>query len=94
MTGDPFEGAPISRRQFVRLSAATGVALALPGQSASGLESDAFDGSYEYVSNHSSDVHQVPTLVEMTTPATLSTVESVTTDAPPRGNRGRGHTHD
>lgn len=58
-----FEDAPISRRRFVRLSAATAGALSLPGAaSAAGVSSPALTDEYEYVINHVGADEQVPTL--------------------------------
>jgi len=58
-----FSDAGIDRRTFVKLSAATGAALALPGNAAAGASADAFDAEYEYVLNHTPTDHAVPTLV-------------------------------
>jgi hypothetical protein len=63
MSDNPFTDSPISRRQFVRLSAATGGALALPGQASADVSSSAFDAEYEYLLNHTPDDYAVPTLV-------------------------------
>ena len=58
-----FSDAPISRRRFFQLSAATGAALALPGNAAADAEAEAFTAEYQYVLNHTPTDHAVPTLV-------------------------------
>lgn len=70
MTSTPpdFDEASISRRQFVRLTAATGGALALPGQATADAGSPAFEPVYEYVTNHTPESYAVPTLVEFSEP--------------------------
>jgi hypothetical protein len=60
---DRFADSPIDRRQFVRLSAATAGALALPGNATASVSSSEMDAEYEYVRNHTAADHAVPTLV-------------------------------
>jgi hypothetical protein len=76
MSENPFDGSPISRRQFVRLSAAAGGALALPGAASAEVSSAAFDAEYEYVLNHTPDEYEVPTLVEFSDAASMEAVEA------------------
>jgi hypothetical protein len=76
-----FTDADISRRQFVRLSAATGAALALPGNATADADADAFDAEYRYVQNHTPDDHAVPTVVALDDAAGLAAVEAVAPDA-------------
>ena len=64
MSENPFEESAVTRRQFVRLSAATGGALALPGQATADVSAPAFDAEYEYVLAHTPADYAVPTLVE------------------------------
>ena len=61
---DRFDDAPISRRRFFQLSAATGAALALPGNATATTTSGKFTEEYEYVLNHTPADHAVPTLVQ------------------------------
>ena len=60
---DRFDEAPVSRRRFFQLSAATGAALALPGNAAAETTSEKFTAEYQYVLNHTPADHAVPTLV-------------------------------
>ncbi len=62
---EQFTDASISRRQFVRLSAATGGILALPGHATASAESAAFDDEYQYLLNHTPEDYRVPTLIEL-----------------------------
>lgn len=80
MSDNPFDESPISRRQFVRLSAATGGALTLPGQASAEESSSAFDAEYEYVLNHTPEDYEVPTLVEFSDTASLGVMEAITED--------------
>ena len=75
MSEDPFETAPISRRQFVRLSAATGGALALPGTATADVSAPAFDAEYEYLLNHTPDDYEIPTLVTFEDAASIRAME-------------------
>ena len=58
-----FADADIDRRTFVRLSAATGAALALPGNASASASDGAFEAEYQYVLNHTPAEYAVPTLV-------------------------------
>ncbi len=80
MSEDPFETAPISRRRFVQLSAATGGALALPGAASAAVSSPAFDAKYRYVLNHTPEGYEVPTAVEFGDAASLEAMASVADD--------------
>lgn len=60
---DRFSDAPVSRRRFVQLSAATGAALSLPGNATADVESEAFAPAYQYVLNHTPDDYRAPTLI-------------------------------
>lgn len=77
MSEDPSSDAAISRRQFVRLSAATGGALALPTATAAEVTASAFTDEYAYAVTHLPAAHELPTLVEVADAATLETVESI-----------------
>ena len=81
MSEDPFETAPISRRRFVRLSAATGGALALPGAASADVSAPAFDAEYEYLLNHTPDDYEIPTLVTFEDAASTAAVEGIAGDA-------------
>jgi len=75
---DPFDDAPISRRQFVRLSAATGGALALPGTgSAEAPDASAYEPTYRFVLSHTPDEYAVPTLVEFSDPSGVAAFEAL-----------------
>jgi Ni,Fe-hydrogenase I small subunit len=43
---DRFSESPMSRRRFMRLSAATGAALSLPGNATADAASEKFDAEY------------------------------------------------
>lgn len=60
---DPFRYAPVSRRRFVQLSAATGASLTLPGNATASASSEKFTDEYQYVLNHTPADHAVQTLV-------------------------------
>ena len=85
---NPFDDTSISRRDFARLSVATGAALALPGNSFADADAAAFDAEYRYVQNHTPADYAVPTLVHVTSAAGLDSVraatsaEVLTTDTP------------
>ena len=70
-----FTDSPISRRQFARLSAATGATLALPGAASADVGDPAFDAEYEYVLTHTPAEHAVPTLVEFESAAGLEALD-------------------
>ncbi|MFC7213081.1 M14 family metallopeptidase [Saliphagus sp. GCM10025334] len=59
-----FDTVPINRRDFVRLSAALGGVLALPGNAIADLEDSAMTDEYEYVVNHTPDDYAVATLIQ------------------------------
>jgi hypothetical protein len=61
--GHRFADADIDRRTFVRLSAATGAALSLPGNATASVTDAAFEAEYEYVLTHTPPDYAVPTLV-------------------------------
>ncbi|WP_227380577.1 M14 family metallopeptidase [Haladaptatus halobius] len=63
---DRFTDSSINRRTFVRLSAATGAALALPGNASASVSSEKMETEYEYVLNHTATDYAVPTLVTFT----------------------------
>lgn len=63
---DRFADAPISRRQFIRLSAVTGGAITLPGNAHGDHTSPETDGLYEFVRNHTRDAYEIPTLIRLT----------------------------
>jgi hypothetical protein len=76
-----FTDADISRRRFVQLSAATGAALALPGNATADASAEAFDAEYQYVQNHTPADYAVPTAIEATDAAALSAIASIAPDA-------------
>ena len=79
MTDDPtqFDDAPISRRQFVRLSAATGGAVALPGAASADAMDERFGEPYQYALNHTPEGYAVPTLVEFSDPSGVAAFEAL-----------------
>jgi len=79
MTDDSnqFDDAPISRRQFVRLSAATGGALALPGAAGATVTDERFGATYQYALNHTPEGYAVPTLVEFSDPSGVAAFEAL-----------------
>ena len=79
-TEDRFRDTSIDRRTFVRLSAATGAALAFPGNASASTASEKFDAEYEYVLNHTPTDHAVPSLVEFTDPAGFEAFETIADD--------------
>ncbi|WP_255196741.1 M14 family metallopeptidase [Halorarius litoreus] len=74
----PFDDASISRRDFVRLSAATGAALSLPGNATANADVTAFDAEYRYVQNHTPLDYSVPTLIRVSDAAGLDAVRAAT----------------
>ncbi|WP_245998466.1 M14 family zinc carboxypeptidase [Halalkalicoccus subterraneus] len=64
-TDDRFLDAPISRRQFVRLSAVTGGALSLPGSALSDHSSEKTGDRYEFLRNHTEEDYEIPTLIRL-----------------------------
>ena len=74
---DRFDDASISRRRFFQLSAATGAALALPGNAAADAEAEAFTAEYQYVLNHTPEAHAVPTLVRFSDSSGPTTMEGL-----------------
>ena len=81
-----FADADIDRRTFVRLSAATGAALALPGNASASASDGAFETEYQYVLNHTPAEFAVPTLVRFSDASELAAmdaaVDAVTTTEP------------
>ena len=83
-----FADADIDRRTFVRLSAATGAALAFPGNASASVSGAAFEAEYQYVLNHTPAEYAVPTLVQFADasgPAAMDAAvdaETVTTTEP------------
>ncbi|WP_254821851.1 M14 family metallopeptidase [Haloglomus halophilum] len=76
-----FDDAGIDRRTFVKLSAATGAALALPGNATASVSAPAFDAEYEYIQNHTPADHAVPTLVRFESGTDPTVLESFDTNA-------------
>ena len=74
---DRFDDASISRRRFFQLSAATGAALALPGNAAADAKAEAFTAEYQYVLNHTPEAHAVPTLVRFSDSSGPTTMEGL-----------------
>ncbi|WP_336364373.1 M14 family zinc carboxypeptidase [Halalkalicoccus salilacus] len=60
---NPFSEAPVSRRQFVRLSAATAGAIGLPGGAVAQVDSPRSTDRHRFVVEHTGDDYAVPTLV-------------------------------
>ncbi|WP_254824504.1 M14 family metallopeptidase [Haloglomus halophilum] len=81
MSEHSFTDADISRRRFVQLSAATGAALALPGNATADASADAFDAEYQYVQNHTPADYAVPTAIETSDAAALSAITGIAPDA-------------
>ena len=74
--GDRFAGTDIDRRTFVKLSAATGAALALPGNATASASAETFDAEYEYALNHTPTDHRVPTVVQFEAGADPTALET------------------
>lgn len=76
---DPrFENCPVSRRQFLRLSAVTSGSLLLPGIGvAQEIESEKFTPLYEFVVNHTPRNQQVQTLVRLNDPSAFQQLENL-----------------
>ncbi len=74
---DRFDDSPVSRRQFFRLSAATGAALSLPGNATASADDETFTTEYQYVLNHTPADHAVPTLVEFSGETGLRAFEAL-----------------
>ncbi|MDL5361490.1 M14 family zinc carboxypeptidase [Halalkalicoccus sp. NIPERK01] len=66
---------PISRRGFVRLSAATAGALALPGSAHSDHTSEKTGDRYEFIRNHTPEDYEIPTLIRLNGEDGLSAVD-------------------
>ncbi|WP_247003107.1 M14 family metallopeptidase [Halosolutus gelatinilyticus] len=62
-----FEDSPVDRRTFLRLSAATGAALALPGTATADVSGDPLTDEYQFVVNHTPDEYEAPTVIEFAT---------------------------
>ncbi|PSQ18488.1 hypothetical protein BRD02_00465 [Halobacteriales archaeon QS_8_69_73] len=75
---DRFADASIDRRTFVRLSAAAGAALSLPGNAFASASDAAFDDEYEYVLNHTPANYAVPTLVRFDDAAGPAAMDAAT----------------
>ncbi len=60
---------PVSRRQFVRLSAATAGALTLSGHAAAAPSSAKLTDLYEFIVEHVADDFAIPTLIELSSAA-------------------------
>lgn len=58
-----FTGAPINRRDFIRLSAITAGALTLPGQTLANISAPELTDLYEFVVNHTPEEYRVGTLL-------------------------------
>lgn len=80
MTPSPFDDHDISRRDFVRLSAATGGALALPGNATGALDRVEFSEEYQFVLNHTPTDHAVPTVVEFSDLAGFDALAAIADD--------------
>ena len=78
---DRFTDSGIDRRTFVKLSAAAGAALALPGNAAASVSDEAFSAEYQYVQNHTPEGHAVPTLVRFREGADPTALEAFDGDA-------------
>ncbi|WP_336343636.1 M14 family zinc carboxypeptidase [Halalkalicoccus ordinarius] len=71
-----FSDAPISRRGFVRLSAATAGAIALPGEAVARLDAPRSTDRHRFVAEHTEEGYAVPTLVRAGSDA-LETLEGI-----------------
>ncbi len=80
---DRFADGSIDRRTLIKLSAATGAALALPGNAAASVSDEAFSAEYQYVQNHTPDGHAVPTLVRFREGADPTALEAFDGNAVP-----------
>lgn len=72
-----FGDVPVSRRRFVRLSAATAGALALPGNALSDHSSPKTDDLYEFLRNHTRDDYRIPTLIRLEDESGLEALSGV-----------------
>lgn len=61
---EDFKDSPISRRDFVRLSAATTGVLALPGAASAEYSSSKTTKEYEYILNHTPESETIQTLIK------------------------------
>jgi hypothetical protein len=76
-----FAQSPISRRDFVRLSAATAGVLTLPGAAVAELSSPKMTAEYEFVVNHTPSTERVPTLLLFSDPAGFEALRTRGIDA-------------
>ncbi|WP_435317100.1 M14 family metallopeptidase [Haloarchaeobius sp. TZWSO28] len=77
---DRFADAPISRRQFAKLSAAVGASLALPGNATASVSSEKYSTEYQYVVEHTPTDFAVPTLVTFSDAAGFAEFETIADD--------------
>lgn len=81
-----FHDSPVSRRQFVRLSAITAGAIALPGEVVARHKSEKATDLYDFIRNHVPSDYNIPTLILLEGEAgfdALDTLDLETTDEVP-----------
>lgn len=76
---DVFDESPISRRDFVRLSAATAGVLTLPGAALADVSSSKMTTEYEFVINHTEN-ESVPTLIRLSDQAGFDELDTLDVD--------------
>ncbi|ELZ05846.1 M14 family metallopeptidase [Natrialba aegyptia] len=59
-----FTNSPVDRRTFLRLSATTGAALALPGSATADVSGDALTDEFTFVVNHTPEAYEAATVIE------------------------------
>jgi len=74
-TDGPFADAPVDRRTFLRLTAATTGTLALPGAATAQVESEKMTETYRFVANHTPTDDRIQTLVEVADASGLGRLE-------------------
>lgn len=77
---DAFDNSSISRRDFVRLSAATAGVLTFPGAALADISSSKMTTEYEFVINHIPENEPVPTLIRLSDQSGLDELDALETD--------------
>lgn len=72
-----FENSPISRRQFIRLSATAAGAVTLPGQALAEVSSSKLTDEYQYAINHTEEREAIPTLVTFSETSGLDQISNL-----------------
>lgn len=82
-----FSDSPISRRTFVRLSAATAGAVTLPGNALADVTSEKFTALYDFIVDHVEADFEIPTLLDLSDEAGFDAlaeqgIDAITTTEP------------